>query len=217
MHKEFNISRALPDAIREVTTGTVLGDYNKAIVCYDKPWWRNEGFNGYLASYSGPLTLARDTSVDEKGHYFLTCFVNGLPGRQWSKLQAHERRAAVLKQLSKVFKGNPENFRPIEVFDQIWQHQEFSRGALAPVHALGHLTKYALYMVGQWAIYILSVPSIALSGRAIWKVHSVPGKRELGRSWRLCRKLRPKSNIYWLVLELSWELRLALFFRMHTG
>ena len=49
----------------------------------------------------------------------------------------------MLKQLFKVFKGNPEVFRPIEYFDQIWQHEEFSRGALAPVHAIGHLTKYA--------------------------------------------------------------------------
>lgn len=144
MYKELNILPALPPAVQEVTNATVLGDYNKTIVCYDKPWWRSDGFNGYFASYAGPITLGRDTSVDEKNHYSLTCFVNGLPGRKWSKLPSHERLAAVLKQLSVIFKGNPEVFRPIEVFDQIWQHEEFSRGALAPVHALGHLTKYAL-------------------------------------------------------------------------
>lgn len=143
MYKEFNINPTLPPAVREVTNSTVLGDYNKAIVCYDTPWWRSEGFNGYFGSYTGPVTLARDTSVDEKSHYSLTCFVNGAPGRTWSKLAPHERRALVLKQLSKVFKGNPEVFRPIEVFEQIWKHEEFSRGALAPVHAIGHLTKYA--------------------------------------------------------------------------
>jgi monoamine oxidase len=143
MYKEFDISPPLPAAVQEVTNGTVLGDYNKLIMCYDKPWWRNEGFNGYFASYSGPITLGRDTSVDAKRHYSLTCFVNGLPGREWSKLPPHERRAAGLHQLAKVFKNNPEVFRPIEVFEQIWQHEEFSRGALAPVHAIGHLTKYA--------------------------------------------------------------------------
>ncbi|KAJ5288680.1 hypothetical protein N7478_001710 [Penicillium angulare] len=143
MYKEFNISPPLPADVQAVTNGTVLGDYNKAIVCYDKPWWRTEGFNGYFASYSGPLTLGRDTCVEEKNHYSLTAFVNGKPGREWSRLPPHARRAAVLKQLSKVFKSNPEVFRPIEYFDQIWQHEEFSRGALAPVHAIGHLTKYA--------------------------------------------------------------------------
>lgn len=147
MYKELSIAPALPKAVQEVTNATVLGDYNKAIVCYDRPWWRDQGFNGYFASYVGPVILARDTSIEERNHYSLTCFVNGVPGREWSKLRPHERRAVVLKQLAKIFgaTGDPraEVFRPIEVFDQIWQHEEFSRGALAPVHAIGHLTKFA--------------------------------------------------------------------------
>ncbi|GMF73169.1 unnamed protein product [Aspergillus oryzae] len=145
MYKELNITPGLPQPVQEVTDGTVLGDYNKAIVCYDRPWWRSEGFNGYFASYAGPVILARDTSVDERNHFSLTCFVNGQPGRDWSKLCPHERRAVVIKQIAKIFKAdaNSEAFRPIEVFDQVWKHEEFSRGALAPIHALGHLTKYA--------------------------------------------------------------------------
>lgn len=145
MYKELGITPALPSAVQEVTNHTVLGDYNKAIVCYDRPWWRSNGFNGYFASYTGPVILARDTSVDDRNHFSLTCFVNGLPGRKWSKLPSHERRAVVLKQLAKVYNAGPDSevMRPIEVFDQVWQHEEFSRGALAPVHAIGHLTKYA--------------------------------------------------------------------------
>lgn len=146
MYRELNISPRLPQPTQEVTNGTVLGDYNKAVVCYDRPWWRDLGFNGYFASYAGPAILARDTSVDEKRHYSLTCFVNGEKGREWSKLRPHERRAVVVQQLAKVFNAeaaDSEAFRPIEVFDQIWQHEPFSRGALAPVTALGHLTQYA--------------------------------------------------------------------------
>lgn len=145
MYKELNITPGLPQPVQEVIDGTVLGDYNKAIVCYDRPWWRSEGFNGYFASYAGPVILARDTSVDERNHFSLTCFVNGQPGRDWSKLYPHERRAVVIKQIAKIFKAdaNSEAFRPIEVFDRVWKHEEFSRGALAPIHALGHLTKYA--------------------------------------------------------------------------
>ncbi|RJE26146.1 Thi4 family [Aspergillus sclerotialis] len=145
MYRELNISPRLPKPVREVTDETVLGDYNKAIVCYDRPWWREQGFNGYFASYSGPVILARDTSVDEKRHYSLTCFVNGQKGRDWGKLLPHERRAVVLQQIAKIFKAgsDSEAFRPIEVFDQIWQHEPFSRGALAPITAMGHLTQYA--------------------------------------------------------------------------
>ncbi|KAL4934874.1 hypothetical protein BDV06DRAFT_235000 [Aspergillus oleicola] len=153
MYKELNIQPPLPPRVQEVTNGTVLGDYNKAIVCYDRPWWRERGFNGYFASYTGPVILARDTSVDEVGHYSLTCFVNGQPGREWGKLRAHERRAVVLDQIAAIFTPsseiNPDNknysefYKPIEFFDQIWQHEQYSRGALAPVTKLGHYMEFA--------------------------------------------------------------------------
>lgn len=146
MYRELNISPRLPQPVKEVTDGTVLGDYNKAVVCYDQPWWRSQGFNGYFASYTGPVILGRDTSVDEKRHYSLTCFVNGQKGRDWGRMIPHERRAVVVQQIAKAFNAgaDSEAFRPIEVFDQIWQHEPFSRGALAPVTALGHLTRFAL-------------------------------------------------------------------------
>ncbi|PYH79800.1 flavin-containing amine oxidase [Aspergillus uvarum CBS 121591] len=144
MYKELTITPPLPPAVRTVTDATVLGDYNKAIICYNTPWWRAQNFNGYFASYAGPVILARDTSVDEKRHFSLTCFVNGAPGRAWSRLLPHERRAAVLKQLARVFgqDANSDVWRPIEMFDQIWQHERYSRGALAPITAPGHLTQY---------------------------------------------------------------------------
>jgi monoamine oxidase len=34
-------------------------------------------------------------------------------------------------------------WKPIEFFDQIWQHERFSRGALAPITALGHYVEFA--------------------------------------------------------------------------
>ncbi|KAL4930319.1 flavin monoamine oxidase family protein [Aspergillus undulatus] len=146
MYKELNIQPPLPQPVQEVTNATVLGDYNKAIVCYDRPWWRDAGFNGYFASYVGPVILARDTSVDEVKHYSLTCFVNGKPGREWGRLRPHERRAVVLDQVAKVYAPgagkDSEVYKPIEFFDQVWQHEQFSRGALAPITALGHYTKF---------------------------------------------------------------------------
>ncbi|KAI5458799.1 hypothetical protein BGZ63DRAFT_416356 [Mariannaea sp. PMI_226] len=144
MLKSLNFSPALPAPVREVTDSSRLGHYNKAIVCYDKPWWRDLGFNGFFMSYHGPIALARDTSVDEKRHYSLTCFVNGDFGETWSKLYPHERRRQVIEQLTTVFNvgADSEVYRPIEVFDQIWKHEPFSQGALAPIAELGHYTEY---------------------------------------------------------------------------
>ncbi|KAM0418926.1 hypothetical protein ACHAPT_012191 [Fusarium lateritium] len=145
MFKELNFTPSLPAPVQEITNAATLGHYNKAIVCYDKPWWRDLGYNGFFFSYVGPVSIARDSSVPEKGFYALTCFVNGTSGHEWSKLVPHERRRAVLEQLAAVYNVGPESelWRPIEVFDQVWQHEEFSRGALAPIPAIGHYTKFA--------------------------------------------------------------------------
>jgi len=144
MYKELEFSPTLPARLQQVTDATRLGDYNKAIVCYDKPWWRTKGYNGFFMSYAGPVVVGRDTSVDERRQYSLTCFVNGSPGREWSTMHPHERRATVLNQLAAVFQAdtNSEVFRPIEFFEQIWMNEPYSRGALTPVTAIGHLTEY---------------------------------------------------------------------------
>ncbi|KAI9147103.1 putative flavin-containing monoamine oxidase A [Paramyrothecium foliicola] len=145
MYKELNFSPSLPAAVQEVTGSTKLGHYNKAIVFYQRPWWRDLGFNGFFMSYNGPVCVARDTSVDEDGVYAFTCFVNGRPGEQWAKLYPHERRKAVLDEIATIFNAgvDSEAYRPVDFVDQIWKHETYSRGALAPVTALGHYTKYA--------------------------------------------------------------------------
>ncbi|KAL1874766.1 hypothetical protein VTK73DRAFT_185 [Phialemonium thermophilum] len=145
MYKELNFSPPLPEAVQTVTNCTRLGHYNKAIVLYNKPWWRELGFNGFMMSYKGPACVVRDTSIDDAGVYGFTCFVNGREGEKWSQLYPHQRRKVILDQLAAAFNvgKDSEVYRPVEFFDQIWQHEVFSRGALAPVTAIGHLTKYA--------------------------------------------------------------------------
>lgn len=144
LYQDLNISPPLPPAVQEVANSTQLGHYNKAIVCYDKPWWRDLGYNGFVMSYKGPVVVARDTSVDEERFYALTCFVNGNEGEKWGKLHPHERRSVVLDQLATLYDvgSDSEVYRPIEFFVQIWKHEPYSRGALAPVTALGHYTKF---------------------------------------------------------------------------
>ncbi|EKG19082.1 Flavin-containing amine oxidase [Macrophomina phaseolina MS6] len=95
-------------------------------------------------SFQGPVVVARDTSVDEKRLYALTCFVNGNEGIKWGKLYPHERRRVVLDQLAKLYDVGPDSdvYKPIEFFEQVWKHEPFSKGALAPITALGHYTKF---------------------------------------------------------------------------
>ncbi|KAG9252528.1 flavin-containing amine oxidase [Emericellopsis atlantica] len=147
MYKGLNITPPLPPPNRSVYDSTKLGHYNKCIVMYRKPWWRELGFNGFFISYTGPVNIGRDTSVDSKGVYALTCFVNGSNGVEWSKLYPHERRTAVIEQLAQVYnvgnKRDADVYHPSEVYDFVWKHEPFSQGALAPITDIGHHTKYA--------------------------------------------------------------------------
>jgi monoamine oxidase len=145
MYRGLNFSPALPARLRDVADATVLGDYNKAIVCYDRPWWRDLGYNGICMSFVGPIVVARDTSVDDKGLYALTCFVNGPQGGAWGDRPPHERRAVVLDQIAAMYGVglDSEAYRPIEIFEQVWKHEPYSQGALVPVTHIGHLTEYA--------------------------------------------------------------------------
>lgn len=145
MLKELNFTPALPAAVQEVTNNTKLGHYNKAIVFYEKPWWRDLGYNGFMMSFKGPACVVRDTSIDEAGIFGFTCFVNGKEGEKWSKLRPHERRKVILDQLAEAYGVGPDSIahKPVEFFDQIWKHETYSRGALAPVTKIGHLTKFA--------------------------------------------------------------------------
>lgn len=141
MLKELTFSPPLPKRAQEVYNNTKLGHYNKAIVFYSKPWWRDGGFNGFFMDFRGPACVVRDTSFDDEGIYGFTCFVNGKPGEEWSKQSPETRRKVILDQLAHAFDSS-EAYNPLEFVEQIWQNEEFSRGALAPVTKIGHLAKY---------------------------------------------------------------------------
>ncbi|KAF4451777.1 monoamine oxidase, partial [Fusarium albosuccineum] len=116
MLKELNFSPPLPERAQEVYNNTKLGHYNKAIVFYEKPWWRDLGFNGFYMDYQGPACVVRDTSFDDVGLYGFTCFVNGKTGEEWAAKYPHERRKLILDQMARAFNVGPDSdaYKPIE-------------------------------------------------------------------------------------------------------
>ncbi|KAF4120098.1 monoamine oxidase [Geosmithia morbida] len=153
MYKSLSIAPPLPESICSIVNCTTLGHYNKAIVCYDKPWWRDLGFNGFLLSYKGPVVVARDTSVDSIDYYALTCFVNGDEGTKWQGLSHNDRRQVVLDQIAEVYYGDISEkaasiehvYQPSDFFIQIWKEEVYSKGALAPITAIGQRDAYETY------------------------------------------------------------------------
>lgn len=93
-------------------------------------------------SFVGPAAVTRDTSDEKFGHFSLTCFITGEPGRVWSKLGAAERKEAVIAQLVTHFGvENASKIRaPTEVFEQEWVKDPWSRGCPCPYPPPGIMT-----------------------------------------------------------------------------
>ncbi|CAH0035137.1 unnamed protein product [Clonostachys rhizophaga] len=150
---------SLPASYRDLSTRMTLGHFYKSIVCYDRPWWREEGYNGSCVSYIGPINIVRDSSMPEKGFYALTCLMTGADGQSWSRLAPHDRRHAILTHFAAIFNVGDDStiWQPMGFFDKIWQYKKYSGGALSPVPRLGCLANIApiykspvgnLYFVG---------------------------------------------------------------------
>lgn len=124
LYKEIAFEPSLPAEKISLANSTKLGDYCKMIVFYQSPWWREHDLCGLSQSCHGPFAVTRDTSVDEDGHYSLTCFVTGQPARDWMVLSPADRKKAVLDQLTKLFGPFAKVEEPVEVVEQIWRNEQ---------------------------------------------------------------------------------------------
>ncbi|KAL5327647.1 hypothetical protein ACEPPN_005348 [Leptodophora sp. 'Broadleaf-Isolate-01'] len=145
IYKDIAISPPLTGTKAIVTSSTIHGYYSKMILCYDTPWWTrptpiSPKSCGLAISYQTPAAVIRDTSVPADDHYCLTCFVGGAPGLAWSTLHQHERRAQVLAQVSNIFGNKEDVYKPVEIFEQEWSKEQYSKGAPCPVMGPGVLT-----------------------------------------------------------------------------
>jgi monoamine oxidase len=121
-YKQIAFQPPLPLDKLKYSSNSMLGYYAKMILLWDKPWWRTGGYCGMTQSFKGPASVTRDTSDDLSGHFSLTCFIVGQPGRDWSKLSPGARKEAILSQLVELFgPENETNIRfPVEIFEQEW-------------------------------------------------------------------------------------------------
>ncbi|KAJ9608974.1 hypothetical protein H2200_006745 [Cladophialophora chaetospira] len=144
LYKEIKFSPSLPPAKQELSHFNKLGYQMKVMLLYAKPWWRAHNLCGMLQSFKGPVCVTRDSSVEEKGQYSLTCFVSGQKGIELSTGTKQARHAAVLSQIKKVYSPFvhgpiPE---PLEIAEHEWANDQWAQGCPCPVSPPGVMTKY---------------------------------------------------------------------------
>lgn len=141
LYREIEFDPPLPDDKVKLAQSTKLGCYGKSICVYERPWWREAGFCGILQSSTGPAGVMRDTSIESKGHYSLTCFMVGEPARKWGVLPKQQRDKAVLDQIDKGFGKFMTVEKPNEIVEQQWSNEQWSQGCPCPVMPPGIMTE----------------------------------------------------------------------------
>lgn len=144
LYKDIVFNPPLPEDKAKLSHANKLGFINKVAVRYTSPWWREAGLTGMIQSFTGPVSVTRDISVDEKGLYALTCFCAGDAGRALSKLSKQERFKKVTDQIQATL-GKAAGIavpEPVGIDEHEWWHDLWSQGCPSPAAPPGAMTKY---------------------------------------------------------------------------
>jgi monoamine oxidase len=142
LYKDIRFDPPLPQDKFELSSRTKLGSTTKMLLVFAEPWWRKKGLCGMLQSFVGPVSVARDSSIDDKGVFSLTCFVVGKAATAWIILSKEEREKAVFDHIKRVFSPFVDVPEPIDAAHNIWIEDQWSQGCPCPAMPPGVLTKY---------------------------------------------------------------------------
>ena len=108
---------ALPSLIKAMReTPTWMSSHAKAVVIYDRPFWRDAGFSGRIASRTGPLVEVHDHTCADMKSGALFGFVGWSPEQRKSSVD--QLRQEILAQLSDCLGSAAAN--PLELVVQDW-------------------------------------------------------------------------------------------------
>lgn len=166
LYKEITFEPTLPEAKAKLSSSTVLGYTNKAMVMYATPWWRGANLCGMIQSFKGPIAVARDSSVDERNQFSLTCFLVGDLGRELSKRSQAERHQAVISHIKAIFSPFVEVPEPIAVAEHEWAKDQWAQGCPCPATPPGIMSQFghALMMTHQNVHFVGTETSIKWKG-----------------------------------------------------
>jgi monoamine oxidase len=115
-----------------------MGAVTKVHVLYEEPFWRADGLNGQVVAPGSVLESAFDNSPDDASHGAIVGFVAGDDCRRMEAAGPEARQKAVLAELERAF--GPKARAPVEVVEQHWPAEPFTRGGPVAVSAPGALT-----------------------------------------------------------------------------
>jgi len=117
---------ALPALRDQLTQRMPQGSVIKFEAVYPKPFWRDEGLNGYSNSDQPPVQLTYDNSPPSGRPGALLGFVAGSSARRLGALSAAARRTAVLGSFVRRF--GAQAAKPRALIEHNWSDEVWTRG-----------------------------------------------------------------------------------------
>jgi monoamine oxidase len=131
---------ALPGPRDQLTQKMPGGSVIKCNVVYDEPFWRAQGLSGQAAGDHAPIRFTFDNTPPAGSPGVLVCFLEGEEARTYARLDAKERRDAVVTALRAYF--GTAAATPIDFVELDWSAEEWTRGCYGAHLAPGTWTQF---------------------------------------------------------------------------
>jgi len=130
----------LPGPREQLCTRMPMGSVVKVHALYDAPFWREDGLNGQIVSNVDLLCGTFDDSPHDGSHGAIVGFIAGNDCWRPEAVDPERRRQTLLLELGRAF--GPRGTQPIEVVEQHWVAEPFTRGGPVTGSAPGALTGF---------------------------------------------------------------------------
>ncbi len=118
-----------------------MGKLMKCDAVYERPFWREDGLNGFGLNDAGAARAVFDNSPPDGRPGVLLAFVGGDTWRTYGRMPLAQRRRAVLEGFAEMF--GERALRPVEYTEQDWTLERWTGGGPTALHGgTGTLVRY---------------------------------------------------------------------------
>ncbi len=115
-----------------------IGRYTKAILAYDKPFWREQGLSGIATSLDNGMTGIFDLGDGDARHGAIAILFGGEPSLRLEDVSVAERDRIILDQVASAL--GEQGRHPVEMVVQQWVNEPWSQGGACSYMTTGTLT-----------------------------------------------------------------------------
>lgn len=123
---EIQFEPMMPHARDLLCRRMAMGSVIKIWLAYERPFWRDQGFNGFWMADDAPFGPCFDVSPPGQSIGVIVGFFDALHARIWTARGAQARRMEAVRTLAQLF--GPEAEAPIDCIEQDWTREQWSRG-----------------------------------------------------------------------------------------